>query len=48
MDRFGVTKQTEAPNQGDGSDSDASSEPAFTTPPPPLMSKYKTLITNTQ
>jgi hypothetical protein len=50
MDRFGITKQIEVLNQGDddGSNSDASSEPAFATPPPPLMSKYKTPITNTQ
>jgi hypothetical protein len=48
MDRFGVTQQTEAQNQGDRSDSDASSKPAFTTPPPPPMSEYKTPITNTQ
>jgi hypothetical protein len=47
MDRFGIT--TEAQNQsGDGSDSDALSEPAFATPPPPLISEYKTPITNTQ
>jgi len=47
MDRFGIT--VEAQNQGgDGSDSDASSEPAFATPPPPPMSEYKTPITNTQ
>ena len=50
MDRFGITKQIEVLNQGDddGSNSDASSEPAFVTPPPPPMSKYKTPITNTQ
>jgi hypothetical protein len=49
MDRFGIIKQIEVLNQGDDdrSNSDALSEPAFVTLPPPLMSKYKTLIINT-
>jgi hypothetical protein len=48
MDRFSVTKQTKAPNQGNRSNSNTLSKPAFATPPPPPMSKYKTPITNTQ
>jgi hypothetical protein len=48
MDRFSVTKQIEALNQGDRSNSNALFELAFITPPPPPMSKYKTPITNTQ